>query len=56
MAESIFEEFGTKYDVHLIPASGGVFEVTVGDELIYSKKATDRHADYEADVAGALRG
>jgi selenoprotein W-related protein len=31
----------------LIPSSGGVFEVTVGDELVYSKKNTGRHADFE---------
>lgn len=24
----------------LIPSSGGVYEITYGDELIYSKKAT----------------
>jgi selenoprotein W-related protein len=28
----------------LIPASGGVFEVLVDGSLIYSKKATGRHA------------
>jgi selenoprotein W-related protein len=29
----------------LIPSSGGAFEVTVGDALIYSKKTTKRHAE-----------
>jgi len=29
--------------VTLIPSSGGVHEVTYGDQLIYSKKATGRH-------------
>ena len=29
----------------LIPSSGGRFEVTVGDTLIYSKKATKRHVE-----------
>ena len=28
----------------LIPSSGGRFEVTAGDKLIYSKKAMGRHA------------
>lgn len=42
-------------DVALIPSRGGVFEVTVGDELVYSKKATGRHAEYEPDVAPRLR-
>jgi selenoprotein W-related protein len=55
MAEKIFEEFGQKHEVLLIPSSGGVFEVTVGDKLVYSKKATGRHAEYEADVAPGLR-
>ena len=29
----------------LIPSRGGVFEVTANGELIYSKKATGRHAE-----------
>lgn len=32
-------------EVKLIPSGGGVFEVIVDDELIYSKKATERHAE-----------
>jgi len=55
MAELIFDEFGPAYRVDLIPSRGGVFEVTVDGDLVYSKKATGRHADYEADVAPALR-
>lgn len=30
---------------NLIPSRGGVFEVTVNGELLYSKKATGRHAE-----------
>lgn len=37
----------------LIPSKGGVFEVSVGDALIYSKKATGRHATVE-EVRDAL--
>ena len=37
-----------------MPSSGGVFEVTADDELIYSKKATGRHAEYD-EVLAALR-
>ena len=55
MAEAIFDEFGQAYDIHLIPSRGGLFEVTVGGELVYSKKATERHAEYETDVAPHLR-
>lgn len=29
----------------LIPSGNGRFEVVAGDELIYSKKATGRHAE-----------
>ena len=30
-------------DTRLVPSSGGVFEVTVDGNLIYSKKALRRH-------------
>lgn len=55
MVEAIFEEFGQKYDVHLIPSRGGVFEVKVDQKLVFSKLETDRHADYETDIAPYLR-
>jgi selenoprotein W-related protein len=32
----------------LVPARGGVFEVTIDGELVYSKKATGRHPDHDA--------
>lgn len=56
MAEAIFDEFGHAYRVDLVPGTGGLFEVAVDGVLIYSKKATGRHADYEQDVAPVLRG
>jgi selT/selW/selH-like putative selenoprotein len=31
-------------NVRLIEASGGLFEVTVDGQLVFSKKATHRHA------------
>ncbi len=31
--------------VTLIPSRGGVFEVTVGDDLVFSKKELGRHAE-----------
>lgn len=55
MVEAIFEEFGQQYDIHLIPSRGGLFEVKVDGELVFSKLETDRHADYEADIAPYLR-
>jgi selenoprotein W-related protein len=32
-------------DLKMIPSSGGVFEVTVDDRLVFSKKALGRHAE-----------
>ncbi|MDQ3138403.1 MAG: Rdx family protein [Gemmatimonadota bacterium] len=32
-------------DVRLVPSSGGVFEVTVDGNLLYSKKALRRHPE-----------
>lgn len=55
MAEQIFEEFGQKYEISLVPASGGLYEVEVDGALVYSKKATGRHAEYQTDVAPGLR-
>ncbi|GMR02360.1 MAG: hypothetical protein BMS9Abin20_0694 [Acidimicrobiia bacterium] len=31
-------------DVTVIPSKGGVFEVKVGDQLVFSKKELGRHA------------
>lgn len=39
----------------MIPSDGGVFEVVLDGDLIYSKKATGRHAEPD-EVAGLLRG
>jgi predicted Rdx family selenoprotein len=41
--------------VELIPSGGGVFEVVRDGTLIYSKKRTGRHAEWE-DVAPGLGG
>jgi len=41
-------------ELTLIPSSGGVFEVALGDDLIYSKKATGRHAEYD-EVLKSMR-
>lgn len=55
MVSGLLEEFEHKIeDVTVIPGRGGVFEVMAGEELIYSKKATGEHAEYE-DVATPLR-
>jgi selenoprotein W-related protein len=55
MTEQLLEEFEESIDeLTLIPSGGGVFEVDVDGERIYSKKATGHHAEYE-DVARLIR-
>ncbi len=55
MVDGLLEEFEHKIEsIGMIPSRGGVFEVTVDGDLIYSKKATGVHAEYE-DVAGPIR-
>jgi selenoprotein W-related protein len=55
MVEKLLGEFEHKIDsVTIIPSRGGVFEVTADGDLIYSKKATGRHAEYD-EVAVPLR-
>ncbi len=41
-------------DVTLTPSKGGVFEVMVGDDLVYSKKEIGRHAE-DGEVLGLVR-
>ncbi len=47
-------EFEIK-SLELIPSSGGVFEVEVNGNLIYSKKATGRHAG-TGEVLNLIQG
>lgn len=48
MAEALLAEFSHQVaDCTIIPGSGGEFEVLADGELIYSKKATGRHATIE---------
>ena len=55
MVERLLGDFEHQIDgITLIPGRGGVFEVMAGDDLIYSKKATGEHAEYD-DVAVPLR-
>jgi selenoprotein W-related protein len=39
----------------LVPSGGGCFEVTVGDELIYSKLKTGTFPDEQAIVEGVTK-
>ena len=54
MAEGLFEEFGQAFEILLIPSKGGVFEVAVDGDLVYSKLDTGRHAEY-IEVAQPIR-
>ena len=48
MVQAILDKFEHYIDdVTVIPSRGGVFEVTAGDTLVYSKKETGRHATIE---------
>lgn len=46
MEARIREEFPDA-TVELIRSSGGVFEIEADGELVYSKKRTGRHAEWE---------
>jgi selenoprotein W-related protein len=35
----------------IVPSGGGVFEVMVDDDLVYSKKQTGRHAEHDEVLA-----
>jgi len=48
MAEAILGKFEHHIqDVTVIPSRGGVFEVMVGDDLVFSKKELGRHAEIQ---------
>ena len=54
MTEVLLKEF--EPDIvswELTPADGGLYEVTVNDELVFSKKALGRHAEID-EVREAL--
>ena len=55
MVEQLLNEFERNIEnLTLIPSGGGVYEVVVDGDLIYSKKATGEHAEYE-QVAAPVR-
>ena len=41
-------------EIKLIPSDGGKFEVTVNDQLLYSKLSTHRHAE-PGEISGLVR-
>lgn len=57
MTAEILNERELEYYVaswRLIPSSGGVFDVVVNGELVFSKKAVGRHAE-PGEVQAAIR-
>lgn len=52
MAAEVKENFGI--EPKMIPSGGGVFEVVVDGELIFSKKELKRHAE-EGEVLEILK-
>ena len=58
MTAEILNEREMEYYIaswRLIPSSGGVFDVVVNGELVFSKKAVGRHAE-PGEVRAAIRG
>ncbi len=48
MTDKLLQEFETHVESwELIPSEGGIFEVVVNGELVFSKKALKRHAEIE---------
>ena len=46
LVADILDEFQPVIEsIRLVPSTGGVFEVSVDDELIFSKKKLERHAE-----------
>ncbi|GGE17869.1 hypothetical protein GCM10011571_19570 [Marinithermofilum abyssi] len=55
MAEELFSEFRHQIEeMRLIPSGGGVFEVEVDGQLIFSKKKLERHAE-EGEVVRLMK-
>ncbi len=57
MAETLLHDHEDKLNgVTLIPSSGGVYEITFGDALIYSKKATGKFPEAEQIMQSVSAG
>lgn len=54
MAADIRARYPTA-DVRLVEASGGLFEVAVDGDLVFSKQALGRHAE-PGEVVGLIEG
>jgi selenoprotein W-related protein len=55
LTDEVLEGWGPHIaSLELVPSSGGVFEVSVDGEMVFSKKALGRHAE-DGEVATLLR-
>jgi selenoprotein W-related protein len=55
LAAELLKEYEPEIEaITLVPSDGGRYEITVNDQLIYSKLKTGRHAD-PGEVAGLVR-
>lgn len=55
MAAELLEEFEAEIEaLTLVPSDGGKFEISVNDDLLYSKLQTHRHAE-PGEVVGLVR-
>jgi selenoprotein W-related protein len=55
LTDEVFEGWAPHIEsLELVPSRGGVFEVTLDGELLFSKKALGRHAE-PGEVAALLR-
>jgi len=46
LADDLLKKFEPEIEsVTLVPSNGGRYEITVNDQLVYSKLKTGRHAD-----------
>lgn len=55
LAEALLDEFGPDIqELKLMPSGGGVFEIAVDGQLIFSKKQEHRHPTIE-EIKKALR-
>ena len=54
MAELLKDFEANIGSIEIVPSDGGKFEVTVGNNLVYSKLQTNRHAE-PGEVVGLVR-
>jgi selenoprotein W-related protein len=56
LVQDLLAEFEPEIEsLTLVPAEGGRFELTVNDQLLFSKLDLHRHAE-PGEIAGLLRG